>query len=317
MTPELPLGIGVTPPLVVCCGVGVDSVAVLVGLRARNIRPDLILFADTGSERDETYAYLPTLSKFLCEAGFPPLTVVRYQPVNFKHWPEYHSLEENLLTNVTLPSIAYGGHSCSVKWKIAPMNKFLKTWRPAMDCWSAGLKVRKMIGYDDGTRDRQRCSTFAATENSTDFEQFDLEYPLQAWGWDRLRCIQEIAGAGLPVPLKSSCYFCTAMKPDEVRTLEKDKLRRIVVIEARVRGRDDARRAEGKNGTDGLWRKAVKGMRGATAKPGSMTQFIRDEGLLPAAEVDAIAAATPTHYLYKGDIPDWQTFLHDLTTSAV
>jgi hypothetical protein len=29
-------------PLVVCCGVGVDSVAMLVGMKAKGIMPDLI-----------------------------------------------------------------------------------------------------------------------------------------------------------------------------------------------------------------------------------------------------------------------------------
>jgi hypothetical protein len=41
----------------------------------------------------------------------------------------------------------------------------------------------------------------------------------------------------------------------------------------------------------GLWRKSVKGLRGATPKPGSMTEYIRQQGLLPADEIDAIAAS--------------------------
>ncbi|QDU97641.1 hypothetical protein Pla8534_54920 [Lignipirellula cremea] len=43
------------PPLVVAYGLGVDSTAMLIGLQRRGVRPDLILFANTGGEKPETY----------------------------------------------------------------------------------------------------------------------------------------------------------------------------------------------------------------------------------------------------------------------
>ena len=70
------------PPLVVSCGLGVDSVSMLIGMRARGIVPDLILFADTGDEKPETYAYLPILQAWLAANGFPPVTVVRLGTVH-------------------------------------------------------------------------------------------------------------------------------------------------------------------------------------------------------------------------------------------
>ena len=45
---------------------------------------------------------------------------------------------------------------------------------------------------------------------------------------------------------------------------------------------------------DGLWRKPVLGRRGAVPRPGDITTFIRDQGLLPAGEVDVIVATAPT-----------------------
>ena len=48
-------------PIVVAHGAGVDSTAMLMGLRDRRVRLDLILFADTGSEKPETTAYLPVI----------------------------------------------------------------------------------------------------------------------------------------------------------------------------------------------------------------------------------------------------------------
>ena len=41
-------------PLVVAYGLGVDSTAMLIEFVCRGIRPDSILFADTGSEKPET-----------------------------------------------------------------------------------------------------------------------------------------------------------------------------------------------------------------------------------------------------------------------
>jgi hypothetical protein len=62
----------------------------LVEFARRAVRPDLILFADTGGEIPETYAYLPVIRPYLRRAGFPDVTVVRYEPRR----ATYRTLEE-------------------------------------------------------------------------------------------------------------------------------------------------------------------------------------------------------------------------------
>lgn len=52
----------------------------LIMLAQRGIRPDLILFADTGGEKPETYAYMPVIQDYLASVGFPEVVTVRYQP---------------------------------------------------------------------------------------------------------------------------------------------------------------------------------------------------------------------------------------------
>src|SRR5437763_17094071 len=94
-------------PLVVAYGLGVDSTAMLVEFARRNIRPDLILFADTGGEKPETYAYLPVIQGYLKEVNFPPVILLRYEP---KTAP-YRTLEGQCRHTGTLPSLAYGGKS--------------------------------------------------------------------------------------------------------------------------------------------------------------------------------------------------------------
>lgn len=311
-------------PLVVCYGAGRDSTALLVGLWQRGIRPDLILFADVGAEKQATYDYLAVMNHWLKSVGFPEITVVRYQPKDFKHWPHYYTIEENILTNCALASIAYGFHKCSAKWKIAPQRAFLKQWQPALDCWSAGGRVRKAIGFDASPHELKRtnrCSTYAVQEEEA--ELFDLWFPLQEWGWDLAECIRQIVKAGLPIPSKSSCYFCTAMKPAELDDLaqkEPEKIKRIVVLEARAKQKhlDYAEehgwpRGVGVPLTEGIWRRAVKGVRrGATARPGSMTEYIRQKGLLSENEIDRIIAATPTKPLKKGEIFNWQSWIQSV-----
>jgi len=41
-----------------------------------------------------------------------------------------------------------------------------------------------------------------------DQNYFSYWYPLMEWGLDREKCKQIIANAGLPVPVKSACWFC-------------------------------------------------------------------------------------------------------------
>jgi 3'-phosphoadenosine 5'-phosphosulfate sulfotransferase (PAPS reductase)/FAD synthetase len=94
-------------PLVVAYGLGVDSTAMLVEFAHRAIRPDLILFADTGGEKPETYAYLPVIQEYLARVGFPSVVTVRYEP----KWAAYDTLEDQCLHTGTLPSLAYGGKS--------------------------------------------------------------------------------------------------------------------------------------------------------------------------------------------------------------
>ena len=100
-------------PLVVAYGLGVNSTALLVEFVNRGVTPDLILFADTGGEKPETYAYLPVVQQYLKAVRFPPVVTVRYEP---KTAP-YRTLEGQCLHTGTLPSLAYGGKSCSQKWK--------------------------------------------------------------------------------------------------------------------------------------------------------------------------------------------------------
>jgi hypothetical protein len=165
----------------------------LIEFARRGIRPNLILFADTGGEKPETYRYMQVIRPFLAKVGFPDVIVVRYQP----KWAAYKTLEEQCLHTGTLPSLASGGKSCSLKYKKEPQDKFVRGWLPARECWARGGKVVKAIGYDAGPADSRR------TRYEED-EEYRYWYPLVRWGFDRRRCQEIILRAGLPVPMKSA-----------------------------------------------------------------------------------------------------------------
>lgn len=261
-------------PLVVAYGMGVDSTAAIIGLVRRKIRPDLILFADTGGEKKETYDYGHMFQEWLAREGLPPIITVRYEPRDFKNWPPYRTLEENCLTNGTLPSLAFGFKSCSLKWKVTPQNKYVDQWLPAQEAWSCGEKVIKIIGYDAGPADiRRRNHAGDALD-----PQYRYQYPLIEWGWDREECKKQIRSAGLPVPPKSACFFCPATKPHEIDAFPNDLLRRVVRMEARALPRLTT--------TEGLWRKSTK------TKPGLITEYIRQKKLLPWDEVEWLQQST-------------------------
>ena len=272
------------PPVSAAWGAGVDSTAMIVELVERGEPLDIVLFSDPGSEKAGTYAFIPLFRRWMADRGVRS-EVVRYRPRNLKHWPPYATIAENMLTNATLPSVVFNRGSCSQKWKASAQDSWMAAWEPARRCWDGGGKVVKLIGHDASARDTQRYHHAIGCQDP----RYDYRYPLREWGWTRERCEQRIAAAGLPIPPKSSCFFCGSIKPDEVLQLSTDELRVIVLMEARAKPRL-------RNG-DGLWRRPVLGRRGATPRPGSITEFIRERGLLPAAEVDHIIATAPTELL--------------------
>ena len=211
-------------PHIVAFGGGVDSTAMILGLYEANRPIDLILFADTGGERPETYAHIENFSNWLINKGLPSITVVK----RVRKDGSYESLEEESLRSKTLPSIAYGYKKCSQKHKIAPQDKYCNHWQPAIDWWKTGQKCVKYIGYDAGETRR------ADNAAKRDDPKYEYEYPLIEWQWEREDCLEIIAKHGITNVGKSACFFCPSSRPKEIVDLyEKhpDLLERALTIE--------------------------------------------------------------------------------------
>ena len=213
-------------PHVVAFGGGTDSTAMVIELVRRKEPIDLILFADTGGERPETYNHIEVFSHWLKERGYPEIITV---------WKvkdgQRLTLEQDCLEHKGLPSIAYGFKRCSDHFKIRPQNIYLREWQPAVDAWNSGLKVIKYIGYDSGEIRRKENA-----EKRID-NKYDYRYPLIDWGWEREECIEAINKAGLKLPGKSACFFCPSSRPKEIIDLyEKhpDLMNRALTMEAQA-----------------------------------------------------------------------------------
>jgi 3'-phosphoadenosine 5'-phosphosulfate sulfotransferase (PAPS reductase)/FAD synthetase len=206
--------------VIVSFGGGVNSTAMLIGMVERGERPDAIVFADTGGEKPQTYDFVSKFRKWLVSNGLS-LTVVAYSSksdsplgVDFACGSAHKSLEDECLTNGTLPSKAFGFGGCSVKWKRQPMDKFADQFAPAIAAWGRGELVTRCIGIHAGETRRGRIP---------DDEKYHYRFPLREWGWGQRECENAIKAAGLPVPPKSACFFCPAMRKPEVLALAKDQ----------------------------------------------------------------------------------------------
>jgi len=204
--PERPPGL-----LVVAFGGGTNSTAMLCGFRERGIKPDLILFADTGGEVPETYEHVLEMDT-QCRVWWG----IAIETVRKNFQGEFEGLEGECIRGRKLPALAYGRKACSMKYKTQPQTQRLKIF---MDEVGAKNAVRA-IGYDAGENHR-----------ANDIEGEDLKkgryvrnwFPLLEWQWRRQECVEAIARHGLTQPGKSACFFCPAMKRGEILRLKQTR----------------------------------------------------------------------------------------------
>jgi len=202
---------------VVAFGGGTDSTAMLVEMvRRGEPRPHAILFSDTGGEHPHTYAHVDTFSRWLADRQYPEITVLR-APNN--------TLEEMCLRLKVLPALAYGWKTCSQRFKVQPQEKWANNDPACIAAWAAGQLVTRVVGFEYGEERRVRPPDAGYVNR----------YPLIEWQMDRDGCRQAIAAAGVPLPGKSSCFFCPASTKSDIRALADtypDLLARALAMEA-------------------------------------------------------------------------------------
>lgn len=195
-------------------GGGVQTTAISILLAKREIQPvDLVIFADTGGERPETYWYMDSYIKpLLTEIGLPLVTVRSELP------SEQPDLYGYFWNRQDIPSINF--RRCTDHFKLRPIKRFV------------GKKdIHMLVGFSADELERTMRPRHLWAEDS---------YPLIQLGMTGPDCQRLIQSYGWPVPLKSSCFFCPFQPPFEWQWLKQnhpDLFQKALELEARYHQR--------------------------------------------------------------------------------
>jgi hypothetical protein len=175
---------------IVSYGGGVNTAALLIlNLTGRVENPARVaVFADTGGESPQTYRHIELMSHWAQKHGGE--IVVRRRPE-----PLYDFIVNNRGPAIPVrmwPSGAMGRRICTQDWKIQVINRFLHEEMKAE-------KATQQLGisWDEVHRARPSRAKWLTSR-----------FPLVDLGLTRSDCLRIIAAESLPLPPKSSCFFC-------------------------------------------------------------------------------------------------------------
>ena len=171
---------GKTEKWILSYGGGVNTTALMIYIVNNKLPIDEAVFADTGGELPETYAYLKVAREYLKKHGIKLRTI--------KVKVNGTGLYECATRRKVIPSQVW--RWCTRDFKIRPIHRYYKALH---------AHINQYIGIDYGEVHRMKDSGEEYVSN---------HYPLVDAKVNRKDCIEIIKAEGLPVPLKSGCYFC-------------------------------------------------------------------------------------------------------------
>lgn len=149
-------------------GGGLQTTAMVVLMAQGKLDADLVIFADTGAEKPETYRYIDSYIKEMVD-----LTVLPVEDKGLIGYCEKYRI---------VPSVV--NKWCTRIFKVERLDKYVDN-------------QSMMIGF---STDEIKRSENPKLEGDT--------FPLIEMGISSADCSRIISDYGLPVPIKSSCYFC-------------------------------------------------------------------------------------------------------------
>lgn len=181
-------------------GGGVQSTAMLI-LAAQGVIPhQTAIFADVGADSENPYtlAYMRDYTIPYADAhGIELVTIRKHDkhgaPVTL--YGKLMSSERSIDIPMRMSNGAPGNRNCTETFKIRPIANELKRRGATKD--EPGF-LAMGISLDEYPRMR----------SNSGFAHYGLEYPLIDLRMDRAACLALVDRAGLPVPPKSSCWFC-------------------------------------------------------------------------------------------------------------
>jgi Phosphoadenosine phosphosulfate reductase family len=179
-------------------GGGVNSTALAVLLCEEWLRgydPWECLFADTGDEKPETYAYIEHQFRPYLERHGKTLQVCRDRESVLERWERLGVVGSRVL------------RTCTYHAKIQPLARYVR---------ERDAQPIHIVGIDAGESHRAKPANLEARD-------VPKVYPLIDLGIDRTQCIEVIRRAGLCVPVKSGCWHCMFARKREVLDLCRDR----------------------------------------------------------------------------------------------
>jgi hypothetical protein len=196
-------------------GGGTQSTAMLVLAAEGIISHRLALFANVGadSENPRTLDYLHAHAIPYAERhGIELVTLQKQdkqgQPITL--YGKLMSSERSIDIPMRMSNGAPGNRNCTQTFKIGPIAAELKRRGASKD---EPAELAMGISLDEYQRMR--------TESG--FKHYTLAYPLIERRMDRAACMALIERSGLPVPPKSSCFFCPYHRLGEWQTIRKEQ----------------------------------------------------------------------------------------------
>lgn len=171
-------------------GMGVNSVALHL-LMIREGYDFEAVFVDHGGDWPETYEYLELFQKYLVGNGHKQITVL-------KPSGKYRTIIDYCNAYNYLPHMKT--RWCSVKYKVEVCDKYYQ--KPCF----------QHIGFDAGEFHRAKIAMSDGIEN---------RWLLIEYGIDRNGCKKIIDDAGLPIPMKSGCWFCPMQRQGQWKELRR------------------------------------------------------------------------------------------------
>lgn len=215
-------------------GGGVQSNAGLVLTAEGTLHYDVFLFANVGedSERSSTLRYMNEYALPFAEAH--GIKIIELRKTIYK---QPVTLYEHLVGNnrtiaipMRLSTGAPGSRACTSDWKIDVIARWLKQHGAKKD-------DPAVTGLGISADESHRAHTDSGIEWQT------LEYPLLDLRLTRRDCERIIRDAGLPVPPKSSCWFCPYQRKREWQDMARTQpelFDRACQLEARLNEKREA-----------------------------------------------------------------------------
>jgi len=190
---------------IICFGAGINSTAMTLLLYEQgNHLP--IVFADTGCEWPETYAFINLFEKYLLKQWNIKIIKVQSERGNMYDW---------FWKEKKIPFVR--ARMCTRIWKLEPIVRNFPT-----------AKVHFVgIGADESHRAKREFKRYKVVR----------KFPLIETGIKREDCKKIIERHGLPVPPRSNCFICPFQSLERYRELASrhpDLFAKAVALEERA-----------------------------------------------------------------------------------